>query len=422
MASAVTPTLSPTAVAVWGLEEGDLRDLEGLRDFLPDAKTSAEQFADSCKALAARLLRNPNLMDFYTSNATAANQLALAQVKISELDHRLATADHNLSEVEDMAVRRKAKNDALKADLKLTKTSLAMAQRLATADSPAPVSDRSVKIPDPPAFSKGRKEYRTFKAKLGAKLSGDGHLFRNEVHQVTYALGFITEEAYETVRPLVGEIQTVAELLSHMDATYEDPNQQGTAERELRTLKQGATDFSVHYAKFQGIMAVLRWEGSARHSALHNSLSQDLKETLARTIPPPNETFAQYVAKVKVLDDQLRRLAAESTGRGKAPAQSSGKAPPRQSNYSSNPADSTGATPHKGPAPMDLSAQKRLEEKQANYAEWSAKGACTKCGNMKHWRKECPLNQSHRKPLSASATADPAPTDTSDTPGPSGKD
>jgi hypothetical protein len=398
-------------VAVWGLEEGDLRDLEGLRDFVPDAKTSAAQFADNCKALAARLLRNPNLLDFFTSNATAANQLALARTQISELDQTLAA-------VEDVAVRRKAKIDSLKADLNLTKTSLAMAQRLATAEPPAPVHapDRSIKIPDPPVFSKGRKEYRSFKAKLRAKLTGDSRLFRDEAHQVTYAVGFLTDEAYETVRPLVDEIRTVAELMSHLDATYEDPDQQGTAERELRTLKQGTIDFSAHYAKFQGIMAVLRWEGSARHSALHNSLSQDLKETLARTIPQPDESFAQYVAKVKVLEDQLRRLTAES--KGKAPAQSSGRAP-RQSNYSPNPADSTGATPHKGPAPMDLSAQKRLEEKQANYTAWSAKGACTKCGSLDHWRRECPKNTT-RRPLAASATADPA--DSSESSGPSGKD
>jgi hypothetical protein len=390
-----TPTLSPTAVAVWGIESGDVDNLRRLRDFRP-AEDETDTFAAQCRILAAHLLELPNLKDFYTSNATAASLLAMTQAKNAELERRVEGA-------EDEIVHLRATNASLKNDLDLAKGSLALIQRLTPATAPAATApERSVKIPDPPSFAKGRKEYRAFKAKLEHKLSGDAHLFRDARHQLTYAVGFVTDEAYETVRPLLREMESVAQLIAHLDSTYEDPDPQGTAERELRALKQGTSDFSAHYAKFQGIMAILGWEGSARQSALYNSLSQDLKETLARTIPQPDETFAQYVAKVRVLDDQLRRLAAES--KGKSSGQSSGKPAPRQS-YSPNPVDSTGATSHKGPAPMDLSMQKRLEAKQAKYEEWAAQGVCTKCGSDKHWRKECPLNQPPRKKLAAAATS-----------------
>jgi hypothetical protein len=317
-------------------------------------------------------------------------------------------------------VHLRAVNDALQADLRRTQNSLDLFQQTAQASGrpahvPAPTPDRAVKIPDPPSFSKGRKEYRTFKNKLEHKLEGDAHLFRNARHQLTYAAGFVTDEAYEAINSLLPEMQSVADLITHLDSMYEDPDRLGTADREMRVLKQGNTDFSSHYAKFQGIMAVLKWEGAARQSALYNSLSYELKEFLARTVPPPNESFAQFVAKLRLVDDQLRRLAAENSGRGKAPP-STGKTAPRQnqssssSNYSANPADSTGSTSHKGAAPMDLSAQRRLEAKQAQYAKWVGEGVCTKCGDPKHWRKNCPKNQSQgRGPLTAAGTADPGP-------------
>jgi hypothetical protein len=323
------------------------------------------------------------------------------------------------SQIEDEVVHLRIVNTELKADLQMTKRALVTAQ-----SGPAPAAgiapDRSAKIPDPPSFSKGRKEYRAFKNKLQHKLEGDAHLFRNACHQLTYAAGFVTDEAYEAINSLLPEMQSVADLIAHLDSIYEDPDRLGTADREMRTLTQGSTDFSSHYAKFQGIMAVLRWEGTAKQSALYNSLSYELKEVLARTIPVPNESFAQFVAKLRLVDDQLRRLAAENSGKGKATP--TGKTAPRQtqsssssSNYSANPADSTGSTSHKGAAPMDLSAQRRLEAKQAQYAKWAEEGACTKCGDLKHWRKDCPKKQN--RPLRAAGTADPA-TDASATDAP----
>ena len=92
-------------------------------------------------------------------------------------------------------------------------------------------------------------------------------------------------------------------LLKHLDATYEDPDRKGTAKRELRALRQGNSDFTSHYAKLQSILAVLGWEGDAKRSALTQSLSQEIKQVLSTTLPSPDETFDQFVAKVKLLGD-----------------------------------------------------------------------------------------------------------------------
>lgn len=121
---------------------------------------------------------------------------------------------------------------------------------------------------------------------------------------------------------------------------------------------------------------------------------------LSTTIPPQDEAFDQFVAKVKLLDDQMRRYAAEF--KGKAP-QAPGTKPPRPParNHSNNSVDSTRATPHTGLAPIDLSVQRRMEAQQAQHAKWTAEGKCTKCGSSTHWRKDCPKN----RPLAAAAAA-----------------
>ena len=73
-------------------------------------------------------------------------------------------------------------------------------------------------------------------------------------------MGFLGAEAYDVVYPL-RENETVKiadELLVFLDFTCEDPDRKGTAERELRTLKQGNYNITSHFAKFQSTMAILR--------------------------------------------------------------------------------------------------------------------------------------------------------------------
>ena len=387
------PALRPDAVAVWGISQVDHQSLQELRDYAPAPEENLHDFLKKCKILARSLLSGPDLQDQYESGASALLQLQLARAQIAELE----------SEAETM------QSIVVEKERALSRTEKALELYQATA-GPTAAADQSAKIPDPPTFSKGRPQYRTFRAKLKEKLRGDARKFRDDEHQLSYAMGFLEDEAYEVALPLRENraVRTVDELLAFLDATYEDPDRKGTAERELRSLKQANSDFTSHYAKFQSIMAVLGWEGDAKRSSLYQSLSYELKEALARTLPPPNETFDQYVSKIKLLDDQLRRFAAETKGAAKPasnrPARPAATATAAGSRtYSSNPADSTGATSHTGSAPMDLSMKVRTEAQQARFNKWLAEGKCTRCGDASHWRRDCP-----RRPLAA-ASADTTP-------------
>jgi hypothetical protein len=109
---------------------------------------------------------------------------------------------------------------------------------------------KMTQVPHPPEFEKGRTEYRTWKSKLKEKLAEDTASFRGERHKLSYAMGYLKGQAYDQVAPLRenGTITTPAELLARLDATFEDSNPKKTAERELKALCQGKTEFSVHYA------------------------------------------------------------------------------------------------------------------------------------------------------------------------------
>ena len=403
------PALSPTAVAVWGIEPESLNALEKLRDFEPSPMSDPHAFLRDCQSLAVALLTSADLKGQYEANAAAVLRLQ------SSLGEAQDAQNQRDADVEALQLMLNEKNVALtraEATIDLYQRTAGPAAGLGPAAA-AVAGDRSmVKIPDPPKFAKGRDEYRAFKSKLSEKFLGDGHRFRDEDHRLAYAIGFLVDDADAMVRPLRegGKLSTVAELLSYLDATFEDPDRKGTAERELRALKQANSDFTSHYAKFQSIVAVLGWGAEAERAALYNSLSYELKEALSRHLSTADETLAQYVARVKRLDDQIRRFAAECKppgGRGQTGGQPSNKGPRNRIPHSNNPADSTVATSHLGSAPMDLAAKQRVEARQAELSKWLAEGRCTKCGSDQHWRRNCPRN-ANRPPMAAAATASPS--------------
>ena len=168
------PSLTPTVVAVWGIAPESLDALCKLRDFRPSTDTDVNAFLRDCQALANQLVESPNLKDIYESNTSAALRLTAAQ----------ACHDEELESLQ-LLLREKIKS------LGRVERALDLYQRTATTTD---VHDhrRSAKIPDPLTFSKGRPEYRVFKSKLQETTRGDQATFRDEEHQLSYAMGFLT--------------------------------------------------------------------------------------------------------------------------------------------------------------------------------------------------------------------------------------
>ena len=124
------------------------------------------------------------------------------------------------------------------------------------------------KIRDPEVFTGKREEYNSFRSKMITKLNGDAHLFDDEQHKLQYIVSFLKDHAYKIVKPYVKDdkvdLETVAEIWEVLDAAYDDPDRKGTAERELRKLRQANREFSAYLADFQHIMSELQWNVPAK--------------------------------------------------------------------------------------------------------------------------------------------------------------
>jgi hypothetical protein len=64
------------------------------------------------------------------------------------------------------------------------------------------------------------------------------------------------------------------------EATIGDPDEVRTASGELDHLTQGNPEFSIYYAKFQPLMAILDYDSKAKKAALNQGLSIQLQATL----------------------------------------------------------------------------------------------------------------------------------------------
>ena len=135
-----------------------------------------------------------------------------------------------------------------------------------------PSSSRFQDIAAPDKFSGDRKTYRTFKARLQTKLVGDVRKFRDDQYKMMYITSLLEGTAHRMIHPYIVNDQinfnTIKELWDVLDCAYDDPDQQGTAERELGMLKRGTREFSASFADFQRIMAELQGDSSAIKAAL----------------------------------------------------------------------------------------------------------------------------------------------------------
>lgn len=385
-----TAAPGPLAIKLVTLDQQQYDLCQGLLSV--SAQSASPEQGVALFELGQNLAQQADLLPRYNDNASAATR------------HSRCNPGDRESEINQLLEENASLEDSLaqvRQQLQVATMALDVVRRTGTTSS-----DRKfVNIPNPPEFEKGRSEYRTFKAKLGEKLRGDATKFRDEEHKLSYALGFLKGQAYEQVAPLrqAGDIDTISKLIAFLDATFEDPDPSGTAERELRSLRQGKTEFSAHLAKFQQLMAVLKWEGAPKRCALIASLSDELKDVLSYHAELPTE-FLKLVALLQALDNNIRIRATE---RKTLTAPVAKRNPPALSGTptaSANPRDSWANPQYTGPAPMDLAAKKRQEDRQAQYAKWAAEGVCTKCGSPNHWRGSCPRNPRNLK-AAAAATA-----------------
>ena len=323
----------------------------------------------------------------------------------SELTNKLEASQNQIEKLEndkaDLIITAKDNRDTIEKDA-------ATIRRLERALDAAQAVDavntiKRQKIREPDIFSGKREEYETFKTKMITKLNGDSHLFTNDQHKLQYLVSFLKDEAYKMVKMYVKvdkiDLEDMNEMWEVLDGAYDDPDRKGTAERELRKLKQTNREFSAYLADFQRLMAELQWDTPAKRVALLHGISEELKDLLLSYDEPEN--YNALTRLLQRLDSKLRTRAAEKKNRFPTPPRTAATSSPKGTvvPVSERRTDNPN---YGGPAPMDLSAQHRTAEQQARYDQRRSEGACTSCGSKEHWRRNCPRS---RRPVQVAATA-----------------
>jgi hypothetical protein len=70
-------------------------------------------------------------------------------------------------------------------------------------------------------------------------------------------------------------------FVTSLEGAYRHPDCVNTAEWVLAKLYQGNRQFITYYAEFQRLIVDLNWNNAAKHTALHRSLSEELKDILS---------------------------------------------------------------------------------------------------------------------------------------------
>jgi hypothetical protein len=246
---------------------------------------------------------------------------------------------------------------------------------------------RAIKLPYPPEYSGDRKELPNFISKVCSKLAGENGRFSNDQHKLRYIYGYLQGNAQNQNQPYVQtdkiSLDDVEALIKILEAAFSNPDEVRMASGELDRLMQGNPEFSIYYAEFQCLMAILDYDSKAKKAAFKRGLSKELQASLVYQTDEP-EDFNKFVELCMKLDYRIRahaNLSCCPNNSHPTATKATSSAPCTMSHPTSTDSGNY------GPAPIDLSTAKKLQN-QCHHDEWIAKGLCLYCGSADHFKDQ----------------------------------
>jgi hypothetical protein len=384
-----------------------VRYLTDLRDAAPADEQLREAF-NNAQFLAGGVLSAPEPP---APVPAAASGPTLAEFELEE-----ARADLTLAVAERNAARDNAAS--LQQQLTLVNSQLTNALTLGAAQAANGSSgggggdgnaEGSGGYHNVPEFDGSSPTYiRTWIILLRNKLAAQAHRYPSENAKLRYALGRLAGDALDMVRSHVSEdtgdiaYNTLNEMLAELRQTYDDPDRAQTARTAIKKLEMQPLQFSRYLAAFRRLMGDLDWDDGAQRDALKDGLTTQMRRSLEYR--PVAKTLAELISLCVEYDARHRAAAAEEAAKKPArpapvasvsrPVASSSSASsssrpaasfsaPRPAATVAHPTDANSG--HYGTTPMNLSSAERLQVRN----ERMARGECTYCGVLGHFRKEC---------------------------------
>jgi hypothetical protein len=294
---------------------------------------------------------------------------------------------------------------SLEDDLKTANKTIRILQGLTTN---APTL-RAIELPHPPEYSGDKKELPNFISKVHSKLAGENGRFSDDQHKRRYVYGYLKGNAQNQIQPYVQtdkiSLDDVEALIKILEAAFGDPDEVGMASGELDRLMQGNREFSIYYAEFQRLMAILDYDSKAKKAALKRGLSKELQASLVYQTDEP-EDFDKFLELCMKLDYRIRAHANLSRRPNNSHPTATKATPSTPCTMSHATSTDSG---NYGPTPMDVSAAKKSQN-QRHHDERMAKGLCLYCGSADHFKDQCPVlasNNARKVRLAAAGISTP---------------
>jgi uncharacterized coiled-coil protein SlyX len=173
------------------------------------------------------------------------------------------------------------------------------------------------RLPDVQTFDKGsHEEYTQWKMQVTAKLFADRKAYpteEDEVHYIitrTKGLAFTSLRSY-VARMMSGEAPNRTDLWACLDGFFLDPSVREKALHFLRNTKQGNGDFNTHVQTFNLKFIEAGMDDAESYykiDYLKNSLSKKLLRYQAGFQASPNETYDDFVRRMRVTWENLKAI------------------------------------------------------------------------------------------------------------------
>jgi hypothetical protein len=100
-------------------------------------------------------------------------------------------------------------------------------------------------------------------------------------------------------------LEDIEAIIKILEAAFSDPDEVRIASWELDHLIQGNHEFSIYYAEFQYLMAILDYDSKAKKAALKQGLSKELQASLVYQTNEPKD-FNKFVELYIKLNYQIQ--------------------------------------------------------------------------------------------------------------------
>jgi hypothetical protein len=294
---------------------------------------------------------------------------------------------------------------SLEDNLKTTNKTIRILQGLMT----TALTLGAIELPYPPEYSGDRKELLNFISKVYSKLAGENRCFLDDQHKPCYVYSYLNDNTQNQIQLYIQtdkiSLDDVEALIKILEAAFGNPDEVVMASGELDCLMQGNYTYSIYYAEFQYLMAILHYNSKAKKATLKRGHSTELQASLTYYTNEPKD-FDKFMELCIKLNCQIQAHANLSCHPNNSHLTTT-KATPSPPYIMSHPTSTNSG--NYGPAPIDLSTTKRSQN-QHYYDEQMAKSLCLSCGLVDYFKDQCSIlasNNTQKVHLAAAGISTP---------------